>query len=138
MKRSTHPPLLGLAVAALIAGAAPASAQQVDCPPACGIGISVPANPTLPPAVDPDILAVEAGSTIVFRTDSPVRIRFEGETPFVNPAGRPIMNFVVNRGNRSMTTSPDRDVCAGNGCKYTIFGQDDRNRPPRDPFIVVR
>lgn len=127
-----------LVFSALFALALPAPAQEKTCPPACGIGIAVPQNPSLPPAVAPETLITEPGRRIVFRTNSIVRIRFEDQTPFVGNNGNPIRNFVINPGNRSIRVRTDGNFCAGDGCKYAIYDEGNRGRPPRDPYIVIR
>jgi len=137
MNRSTYP-LYILAFSAVLTLALPALAQERSCPPACGIGIAVPPDPSLPPTVTPETLVTDPGRQIVFRTNSIVRIRFEDQTPFIGNNGNPIRNFVVNPGNRPIRVRTDGNVCTGDGCKYTIYDESNRGRPPRDPYIVIR
>lgn len=123
----------------LAATAFPAGAQQQMCPPACGIEVAVPADPSLPPAAQPETLISDAGMEVVITTNSMVRIRFEDQSPFVNENGVPIMNFVVNSGNRPMQVRTDGGACtAQNPCKYMVHDLEDPERPPLDPYIIIQ
>ena len=139
MYRSIHFPVLVFAASALAVTALPASAQQRNCPPECGIEVSVPEDPSRPPESQPETLLTEAGMEIVIDTNVRVRIRFEDQSPFVNPGGQPIMNFVVNRGNRPMRVRSDGGACsAQNPCKYMIHDLENPGRPPLDPYIIIQ
>jgi len=139
MNKCVHLVPIFLAAFALSAIAPAASAQQRSCPPACGIDVSVPENPSLPPSSEPETLLTQAGMEIMVSTNSRVRIVFEGQSPFVNPGGQPIMNFVVNRGNRPMRVRTDGAACsADNPCKYMVHDLEDPGRPPLDPYIIIQ
>ena len=139
MTRRIHLLPIVLAAAVLAATALPASAQQRNCPPACAIDVDVPGDPSLPPAAQPETLVTVAGSEIMINTNSRVRIRFEDQSPFVNPGGNPIMNFVVNRGNRPMRVRTDGNACsAQNPCKYMVHDLESPGRPPLDPYIIIQ
>lgn len=139
MNTCIRPSWIFFAAVALVATALPATAQQRNCPPACGIEVSVPEDPSLPPASQPETLLADAGMEIVFNTNARVRIRFEEQSPFVNPGGQPIMNFVVNRGNRPMRVRTDGGACsAQNPCKYMIHDLETPGRPPLDPYIIIQ
>lgn len=139
MYKSVHLVPIFFAAFALTAIAPAASAQQRSCPPACGIDVSVPEDPSLPPVSAPETLLTRAGTEILISTDSRVRIEFEGQSPFVNPGGQPIMNFVVNRGKRPMRVRTDGAACsADNPCKYMVHDLEDPGRPPLDPYIIIQ
>lgn len=139
MNRSIYLVPVVFAAVVLTATALPASAQQRNCPPACGIEVEVPDDRSLPPAAQPETLVTEASTDILIDTNSMVRIRFEGQTPFVNEQGAPIMNFVVNRGNRPMRVRTDGAACsAENPCKYMVQDLENLGRPPLDPYIIIR
>src|SRR6056297_4009615 len=128
-----------LAASVLAAPALPALAQQAACPPACALEVVVPEDPSLPPASQPETLVTEAGTEIMIHTNARVRIRFEDQSPFVNPGGQPILNFVVNRGNRPMRVRTDGGACsAENPCKYMIHDLENPGRPPLDPYIIIQ
>lgn len=128
-----------LAAVALMATALPASAQQRNCPPACGIEVVVPDDPSLPPAAQPETLIAEPGEEIVINTNARVRIQFEGQSPFVNQNDVPVMNFVVNRGNRPMRVRTDGSGCpTQNPCKYMVHDLENPGRPPLDPYIIIQ
>ena len=139
MKRNIHLVHILFAAVVLTATALPASAQQRTCPPACGIEVAVPDDLSLPPASRPETLVTEAGTEILINTNARVRIRFEDQSPFVNPGGQPILNFVVNRGNRPMRVRTDGGACsAENPCKYMIHDLENPGRPPLDPYIIIQ
>lgn len=139
MNRSIHLVTISFAAVVLTAIALPASAQQRSCPPACGIEVEVPDDPSLPPAAQPETLVTDADMDILIDTNSMVRIQFEGQTPFVNEQGAPIMNFVVNRGNRPMRVRSDGAACSEqNPCKYMVHDLENPARPPLDPYIIIR
>lgn len=140
MNRSIHlVPVFFAAVVLMTVTAFPAAAQQRSCPPACGIEVDVPDDPSLPPAAQPETLMTVAGSEIVFTTNARIRVRFEGQSPFVNPGGQPIMNFVVNRGNRPMRVRTDGAACSAQSpCKYMVHDLEDPGRPPLDPYIIIQ
>ncbi|HKL53977.1 MAG TPA: hypothetical protein VJ902_08460 [Wenzhouxiangellaceae bacterium] len=139
MKRSIHLVHILFAAVVLTATALPASAQQRTCPPACGIEVAVPDDLSLPPASQPETLVTDAGMEILINTNARVRIQFEEQSPFVNPGGQPIMNFVVNRGNRPMRVRTDGGACtAENPCKYMIHDLENPGRPPLDPYIIIQ
>jgi len=128
-----------LAASVLAAPALPALAQQAACPPACAIEVVVPEDPSLPPASQPETLVTDAGTEIMINTNARVRIRFEGQSPFVNRNGVPVMNFVVNAGNRPMRVRTDGGACSDqNPCKYMIHDLGNSGRPPLDPYIIIR
>lgn len=138
MKRCIHLVQVFFAAVVLTATAAPASGQQRSCPPECGIEVAVPDDPSLPPAAQPETLVTEAGMDILIGTNAMVRIQFEGQTPFVNSQGAPIMNFVVNPGNRPMRVRTDGGACsAEDPCKYMVHDLEDPGRPPLDPYIII-
>ncbi|WP_304707802.1 hypothetical protein [Haliea sp. E1-2-M8] len=121
MNAYIRPSQILLAVAVLAATALPALAQQTACPPDCAIEVVVPEDLSLPPASQPKTLVADAGAEIMINTNARVRIQFEGQSPFVNRNGIPVMNFVVNRGNRPMRVRTDGEACSDqNPCKYMI------------------
>lgn len=139
MNRCNHLVQVFFAVVVLTATALPLSAQQSTCPPACGIDVVVPDDPSRPPTSQPETLMTEAGTEITISTNVQVRITFDGESPFVNPGGGPIMNFVVNRGNRPMRVRTDGGACsAENPCKYMVHDLENQDRPPLDPYIIIQ
>lgn len=139
MYRTIHILHAVFATTLLVGIVLPVSAQQRTCPPACGIEVSVPDDPSMPPSADPETLFTQAGMEIVVDTNAMVRIQFEGQTPFVNSQGAPIMNFVVNPGNRPMRVRTDGNACsAQDPCKYMVHDLEDPSRPPLDPYIIIQ
>lgn len=139
MNAHIRPSHIFFAVSVLAASALPALAQQSECPPACTIEVVVPEDLSLPPASQPETLSTGAGTEITINTNARVRIQFEGHSPFVNRNGVPVMNFVVNQGNRPMRVRTDGGACSDrNPCKYMIHDLGNPGRPPLDPYIIIR
>lgn len=133
--------LIGLAMTASPLLAQP---EDANCPPACTIDITVPDDVSQPPAAHPVTLTTGPGEFVNFEASGSAFIIFsEGGTPFVDNAGRPIYQFNVNRlSGRSMQIRSDSNPCQvernGVGCKYMVVDPNNRERPPLDPFIVIR
>lgn len=147
MKTELHPIFSSAVLIGFLLCTSVSQAQnpnRVSCPPDCTVEIKIPDNPSQPPVAGPEIIVGGAGATINFQSDGPAMVIFsEDGTPFVNPGGRPVYRFNVSRLNgRSLVIRGDDNPCREEdgrlGCKYIIVDPGNQERPPLDPYIIIR
>jgi hypothetical protein len=130
------------AMLAMAAFCAPAYAQVSR-----SVEIKLPSNASKNPSVNRPALEVSPGESVEFklRGNGSVFMIFTnpGKTPFVNNRGEPVYSFrLVQAGNRYKIRT-DENPCveteAGkSACKYMLVDMKSPQRPPLDPYIIIR
>ena len=128
----------GMALAIVLLSGCAYRAGLVDCPPACGVNVSLPANAQNPPGVGNKFVRANAGEQVQFQSPSPIVVIFPEDTPFVDGSGDPVYWFQVN-GSATLDVRNDRSRACRNwlGCKYMVIDESNPNRPTLDPYIII-
>ncbi len=103
------------------------------------IRIDVPDNRTQPPKVDLETLTVCPEQTVCWQSNRPVRVDFGDRTPFVRAnSEQPVSEFMIPTTNSLRIRQDEEDLPDEILYKYTVTDPNDRERPPLDPYIIVR
>jgi hypothetical protein len=128
--------------AGLTALSAPLAAQSPN-----PVEIGIPGNPSAPPTVVPTALMVNPGEEIEFKRNGRgnvfVIFTNPGKTPFVDNDGEPVYSFPVVQMGKRFTIRTDTNPCSETApgqsdCKYMIVDLRNSERPPLDPYIIIR
>lgn len=144
---------MGLLPAALaLAGcAAPMEAQRMhqECPPDCTLEITLPEDPQAPPemASHQRKLIVTQGRDVTFllqhaagQAGRAATVLSFPRAAFQNRPGKPLHTIVVTPGprGREVTARAVGNCPENDPCKYTIINKGNEERPPLDPWIIIR
>ena len=103
------------------------------------IEIEVPGNPTQPPRVNLETLTVRPGEPVSWRSNRPVSVDFGDHTPFVRGNSEEAVSQFNTQATNSLRIRKDgEDMPAEIRYKYTVVDPNNRERPPLDPYIIVR
>lgn len=128
--------------AVLLVLAAPTAAQSSRT-----VEIDLPSNLSKAPAADIPALTVSAGESVEFRLKGNGNVfaifTNPGKTPFVNARGEPVYSFPVIQMGKRFKIRTDANPCTETApgksdCKYMIVDLRNPQRPPLDPYIIIR
>lgn len=139
---------------ALAACASITSGPTIEtCEPGCKLSITLPADITLPPSIpkEQETLALLGESQleieVIGAPESQVVLLFRGREAFQSSAGkgRHVRNLSVvlaKSGAKIPVRSWEDGKCRGHifsfRCKYEIHDVSNPDRPPLDPWIIIR